>query len=137
MLNPGTQKDRYLNDVSMITTQTEIERYELIGQNVTEDDMIQSTIYHIRKYGKNLYDPEEREKYYNDDFLTNGRHINDRVEEELREFKIEIEQKVEESTCKFYEFPRPCGNKIGLNTSENRMQPPKSKRPSNTKNRRR
>jgi hypothetical protein len=33
--------------------------------------MIQSTIYHIRQFGQNIYDPEEKEKYYSDDFLVN------------------------------------------------------------------
>jgi hypothetical protein len=128
VLNPSVQKDTYLNDVSMVTTQSEIERYELIGRNITSDEMIQSTIYHIRKCGKNLYDPQEREKYYNDDFLTNGRHVNERVEEELQEFKMEIEQKVQESTCKFFQFPRPHGNHISMNTSQNRIVVPKTKR---------
>lgn len=57
--------------------------------------MIQSTIYHIRQEGKNIYDPEEREKYYSDDFLYNQRHVNEKVEEELIEFKQEIDEKVQ------------------------------------------
>lgn len=57
--------------------------------------MIQATIYHIRKLGQNIHDPEEREKYFSNDFLNNVRHVNDRVEEELLEFKQEIEDKVQ------------------------------------------
>jgi hypothetical protein len=49
--------------------------------------MIQSTIYHIREVGKNVWDAEEKEKYYSEDFLFNQRHINEKVEEELIEFK--------------------------------------------------
>jgi hypothetical protein len=43
----------------------------------------------------NIYDPDEREKYYSDDFLKNQRHVNDKVEQELVEFKIEIDEKVQ------------------------------------------
>ena len=45
--------------------------------------------------GINLYDPEERDKYYSDHFLNNVRKINENVENELEEFKIEIDDKVE------------------------------------------
>ena len=83
--------------------------------------MIQSTIYHLREYGKNLYDPEERNKFYSDDFLNNIRHINPKVEQELEEFKIEINEKLEHSKTKFYMFPRPRGQDIYLNTDSNIM----------------
>ena len=91
----------------MITTESEINRYNALSQNVTSSGMIQATIYHIRQWGKNINDPEEREKYYSEDFLNNVRHINDRVEEELEEFKVEIQDKVNENSTKFYSFPRP------------------------------
>ena len=81
--------------------------------------MIQSTIYHIRTYGKNIHDPEEKEKYYNEDFLQNVRHLNDKVEEELEEFKIEIDEKVAANTTKTFVFPRPSGREIRLNTDTN------------------
>jgi hypothetical protein len=112
-----------MNDVSMITTQSDLERYKNFGQNMTTNNMTQATIYHVRKFGENIHDPEEREKYYNDDFLNNVRHVNDRVEEELEEFKVEIEDKVQENSTKFFTFPRPCGNKIQLNTSQNLIDP--------------
>jgi len=35
------------------------------------------------------------------------RKVNENVEEELEEFKLEIAQKVEENRTKFYVFPRP------------------------------
>lgn len=73
---------------------------------MTATGLIQSTIYHIRQNGHNVYDPEEREKYYSDDFLNNVRTINDRVEQELEEFKIEIDEKVELNSTKYYVFPR-------------------------------
>lgn len=81
--------------------------------------MIQSTIYHIRQEGKNIYDPEEREKYYSHDFLTNQRHVNDKVEQELIEFKQEIDEKVEQNDTRHFAFPR--GENIRLNTESNKM----------------
>lgn len=83
-----------IND-SQITTESEVRRYNAFSQNVTATGMIQSTIYHIRQYGMNIYDPDEREKYYSDDFLKNQRHVNEKVEQELVEFKIEIDEKVQ------------------------------------------
>jgi predicted P-loop ATPase/GTPase len=83
--------------------------------------MIQSTIYHIRQEGKNIYDPEEGEKYYSHDFLTNERHTNDKVEQELIEFKQEIDEKVEQNATRHFVFPRPFGEAIRLNTESNRM----------------
>lgn len=83
-----------MND-SMITTQSEIERYQAFSQNVTETGLIQATIYHIRQYGENVFDGEEKLKYYSDDFLNHQRHVNSKVEEELIEFKKEIDEKVE------------------------------------------
>ena len=77
------------------TTITELQRYEQFSLNIAPNGMIQSTIYHIRQEGKNIYDPEEREKYYSDDFLYNQRHVNEKVEEELIEFKQEIDEKVQ------------------------------------------
>jgi len=56
---------------SQITTQSELQRYEAFSQHVTRQGMIQSTIYHIRTVGKNIYNPQEREQYYSDDFLHN------------------------------------------------------------------
>lgn len=53
------------------TTTSEILRYEQFALNITHSGMIQSTIYHIRQEGKNIYDPDEQEKYYSDDFLFN------------------------------------------------------------------
>lgn len=82
-----------MND-SQVTTQTELNRYEAFCQNVTNTGMIRSTIYHIRKEGQNIYNPQECEMYYSDDFLNNQRHINEKVEQELQEFKIEITDKV-------------------------------------------
>jgi hypothetical protein len=64
----------------------------------------------MRTYGQNIYDPEEREKYYSDEFLLQQRHVNDKVEEELVEFKEEIEQKVLENETKHYVFPRRSEN---------------------------
>ena len=83
--------------------------------------MIQSTIYHIRQEGKNIYDPDEREKYYSHDFLNNQRHVNDKVEQELIEFKQEIDEKVEENDTRNFVFPRPLGEDIRLNTEDNKM----------------
>ena len=103
----------------MVTTESEIYRYNVLSQNVTHQGMIQSTIYHIRQNGANVFDPEEREKYYSTDFLTNVRHVNDRVEQELEEFKVEIEEKVEANDSKFFSFPRPNGEEIHLNTDTN------------------
>ena len=57
--------------------------------------------------------------YYSEDFLNNQRHINDKVEQELEEFKIEIAEKVEQNTTKFFQFPRPGGNNIRMNTDSN------------------
>ena len=108
-----------MNEVSMITTDSEVNRYNALSQNITGQGMIQSTIYHIRQNGANVYDPEEREKYYSDDFLKNVRHVNDRVEEELEEFKVEIEEKVAANQSKFYNFLRPGGEEIYLNTDTN------------------
>ena len=68
--------------------------------------MIQSTIYHIRQYGQNIFDPEEKDKYYSEDFLQNQRHVNDKVEQELEEFKVEINEKVEANSTKNYKFIR-------------------------------
>lgn len=81
--------------------------------------MIQSTIYHIRNYGQNVFDPQEKEKYYSEQFLVNERRINDKVEQELEEFKIEIDEKVEQNDTKNFCFPRPCGKQIYLNTDSN------------------
>ena len=83
--------------------------------------MIQSTIYHIRHDGANVHDPQEKSKYYSDDFLMYQRHVNDKVEQELEEFKIEIDEKVGENSSKFFVFPRPCGRNIYANTEENRI----------------
>lgn len=107
-----------LND-SQMTTQTELQRYQAFSQHVTANGMIQSTIYHIRQYGQNIYDPEEKEKYYSDDFLVNQRHVNDKVEQELEEFKIEINEKVEQNATKTYQFLRPGGERIYMNTDSN------------------
>jgi len=78
--------------------------------------MVQATIYHIRKDAENIFDPEEREKYYNEEFLHKVRHVNDRVEEELIEFKTEIEEKFLTNETKRFSFPRPMGNKIKMNS---------------------
>lgn len=102
-----------------MTTQTELQRYQAFSQHVTANGMIQSTIYHIRQYGQNIYDPEEKEKYYSDDFLVNQRHVNDKVEQELEEFKIEINEKVEQNATKSYQFLRPGGERIYMNTDSN------------------
>lgn len=102
-----------------MTTQTELQRYQAFSQHVTGNGMIQSTIYHIRQYGQNIYDPEEKEKYYSDDFLVNQRHVNDKVEQELEEFKIEINEKVEQNATKSYQFVRPGGEQIYMNTDSN------------------
>jgi hypothetical protein len=69
--------------------------------------------------GKNIYDPEEREKYYSNDFLNNVRHVNDKVEQELEEFKLEIAEKVTQNKTKAFTFPRPMGERIYLNTDSN------------------
>ena len=68
-----------------------------------------------------MYDPQEKSKYYSDEFLMYQRHVNDKVEQELEEFKVEIDEKVGENTSKFYQFPRPCGRNIYANTDENRI----------------
>lgn len=81
--------------------------------------MIRSTIYHIRKEGQNIYNPQECEMYYSDDFLNNQRHINEKVEQELQEFKVEITEKVSQNETRKFTFPRPGGEKIHLNTSTN------------------
>ena len=107
-----------MND-SQITTQTELQRYQAFSQHVTASGMIQSTIYHIRQLGQNIHDPEEKEKYYSDDFLINQRHVNDKVEQELEEFKIEIDEKVEQNATKGYRFLRPGGERICLNRDSN------------------
>ena len=73
----------------------------------------------MRQYGQNIYDPDEREKYYSDDFLTNQRHINDGVEQELVEFKQEIDEKFENNRTRHFAFPRPGGKDIYLNTDSN------------------
>lgn len=88
---------------------------------MTSQGMIQSTIYHIRHEGANVYDPQEKSKYYSEEFLMYQRHVNDKVEQELEEFKVEIDEKVAENTSKFYVFPRPCGRAIYTNTEENRI----------------
>ena len=66
-----------------------------------------------------MYDPYEKSKYYSDEFLMYQRHVNEKVEQELEEFKIEIDEKVAENTSKFYVFPRPCGRMIYTNTEGN------------------
>ena len=109
-----------LND-SQITTQTELQRYQAFSQHVTASGMIQATIYHIRQFGQNIYDPEEKEKYYSDDFLLNQRHVNDKVEQELEEFKVEINEKVEQNATKGFQFLRPGGERIYMNTDSNVM----------------
>lgn len=116
--NELNQLPQRLND-SQITTQTELQRYEAFSQHVTAQGMIQATIYHIRQYGQNIFDAEEKDKYYSDDFLQNQRHINDKVEQELEEFKIEINEKVECNTTRNFVFPRPGGEEIYLNTDSN------------------
>ena len=105
--------------MSNVTTETERARYQKISKNVTRRGNIQSTIYHIRKVGQNIFDPEERQKYYSRDFLLNGRHINHKVEQELEDFLVEIQQKVEENTTKFFQFPRTKNNRILMNTDPN------------------
>jgi hypothetical protein len=75
----------------------------------------------VRKNGQNQFDPEEKEKYYSDDFLHNVRHINERVEVELEEFKVEIANKMAESSTKNFCFPRPGGNKILINKEQNEI----------------
>lgn len=67
----------------------------------------------------NIYDPDEREKYYSDDFLKNQRHVNDKVEQELVEFKVEIDEKVQQNSTRNFTFPRPGGEKIYMNTDSN------------------
>lgn len=67
----------------------------------------------------NIYDPEEKEKYFSDDFLMNQRHVNDKVEQELEEFKVEINEKVEQNTTKNFKFPRPGGDNIFINRDSN------------------
>jgi len=64
--------------------------------------MIQATIYHVRSYGQNIYNQDEKQKYYSEPFLNNERHYNHRVESELIEFKIEIEEKFYSNHSKFY-----------------------------------
>ena len=123
-LKPNTnytyvESDTNPNDMSNVTTETERARYQKLSKNVTRRGNIQSTIYHIRKVGQNIYDPEERQKYYSRDFLLNGRHINHKVEQELEDFLVEIHTKVEENTTKFYSFPRTKNHKILMNTSSN------------------
>ena len=71
---------QYNMDCSMITTESDINRWKAFSQNITGNGMVQSTIYHIRQLGQNIFDPEEKEKYYCDDFLHNVRHVNDKVE---------------------------------------------------------
>jgi hypothetical protein len=44
----------------------------------------------VRRDCKNVYDPEEKEKYYSDNFIKNVRYSNMKVEQELSDFKIEI-----------------------------------------------
>lgn len=51
----------------------------------------------------------------------NQRHVNDKVEQELEEFKIEINEKVEQNATKGYQFLRPGGERIYLNTDSNVM----------------
>lgn len=67
----------------------------------------------------NVFDPQEKEKYYSDQFLINERRINDKVEQELEEFKLEIDEKVESNDTNKFCFPRPCGKQIYLNTDSN------------------
>lgn len=109
-----------LND-SQMTTESDVNRYRAFATHKTSTGMIQSTIYHIRQLGKNIYDPEEKEKYFSEDFLKNQRHVNEKVEEELVDFKKEIDEKVEENTTKTFVFPRPLGEKIRLNTDSNKI----------------
>ena len=78
--------------------------------------MIQATIYHVREYGKNIYSADEKEKYYSDYFLKIKRHVNDKVEQELEEFKIEIEDKVEVNETRVFKFPRPRVGRIYQNS---------------------
>lgn len=40
----------------------------------------------------------------------NQRHVNDKVEQELEEFKIEINEKVEQNATKTYKFARMGGD---------------------------
>jgi hypothetical protein len=47
--------------------------------------------------------------------------VNDKVEQELIEFKTEIDEKVAENTTKTFVFPRPFGEKIRLNTDSNKI----------------
>ena len=100
--DPTNPNYRVKNNLSRITTDSERKNYGLFAENKTKSGMIQATIYHLREYGKNTYSPEEREKYYSEYFLKIKRHYNEKVEQELEEFKIEIDQKMEESETKVF-----------------------------------
>mmetsp|Transcript_1390 Transcript_1390/g.1838 ORF Transcript_1390/g.1838 Transcript_1390/m.1838 type:complete len:146 (+) Transcript_1390:3351-3788(+) len=113
--------EKYLLNQSEVTTESEQQRYQAFSTHVTGAGMIQSTIYHIRKYGENIFDPDEKEKYYSDHFLQHQRHVNDKVEQELVEFKIEIDEKVASNVTKNFVFPRPAGQRIHLNTDSNHI----------------
>ena len=96
------EKQELLQNISV----SNYDPYKCFSQNVTETGMIQATIYHIRQLGENIYNPDEKEKYYSDDFLLNERHVNEKVEEELVEFKMEIDEKVASNDTRNYKFPR-------------------------------
>ena len=69
-----------------------------------------------------MYDAFEKSKYYSEEFLMYQRHVNDKVEQELEEFKVEIDEKVGANTSKYFVFPRPCGNDIYANTEGNYIE---------------
>ena len=53
-----------------------------------------------------MYDPYEKDKYYSEDFFSNQRHVNEKVEQELEEFKQEIDDKLMINDTRNYKFPR-------------------------------
>jgi hypothetical protein len=107
----------------MVTTHSEIGRYAALSQNKTAAGMIEATIYHIRHEGVNVVDRDEKSKYYSDAFLKNQRQVNDKVEEELEEFKAEIDDKLKANETRGYVFPRPYGKRIHVEGLDNKIAP--------------
>lgn len=80
--------------------------------HITEGGNIQSTAYHYRKNGKNVYDPEEKEKFYSD-------VKPDEVRKFIGECGVFIESKYTESSTKKFTFPR---NDLGSEASSSQEE---------------
>lgn len=60
MEGPPERKKRNMSNFSFSQAFSEL----MVG-----DGFVQSTVYHLRNDGQNIYNPKEKEKYYSDEFL--------------------------------------------------------------------